>query len=49
MVYDLYFQVYTNLSQWCRHSPPVCRHYLPVMSTQCPVVSTLNHCPRSPV
>ncbi|MQL89281.1 hypothetical protein Taro_021854 [Colocasia esculenta] len=19
-------QVYTNLSQWCRHSPPVCRH-----------------------
>ncbi|MQL88646.1 hypothetical protein Taro_021206, partial [Colocasia esculenta] len=23
-------QVYINLSQWCRHSPPVCRHWLTV-------------------
>ncbi|MQL77226.1 hypothetical protein Taro_009631 [Colocasia esculenta] len=22
--------VYTNLSQWCLHSPPVCRHWLTV-------------------
>ncbi|MQL68916.1 hypothetical protein Taro_001216 [Colocasia esculenta] len=34
-------QVYTNLSQWCRHSPPQL-----VVSTQSTCVSTLDDCPR---
>ncbi|MQL87833.1 hypothetical protein Taro_020385, partial [Colocasia esculenta] len=47
--------VYTNLSQWCRHSPPVvstlddCPRSIgsqPVVSTQSTCVSTLDDCPR---